>query len=234
MILDFSAIRSIPAKEIGNRGFFATEKNQDGIAAYESQIERDFMLLLDHAEDVELFQHQPYRIQFSSSLGMQKYYTPDVLVVFSNGLRLLVEIKDEDTLQNEAEKFQERWNAAHKWAELKGMTFLVFTERNIRTPRFTNIWFTLGASKVQNSEYMSLLNGLLTSKGEGFNNLCYKLAEEANVEVVKASQIICYAIYHGYVFVDSFSTAVLTGNTLIRKKDNQTKMPYKPLWFELD
>ena len=156
MIIDneFSAVRSIPAKEIGNRGFFATNKVKEGVAAYESQIERDFLLLLDHADDVEQFQHQPVRINYTSNLGKQKNYTPDIAVIFSNGIRLLVEIKDEETYQKDFEKFHERWDVANKWAIKKGYTFMVLTDRNIRTARLANIWFTLGASKVQNDKYM--------------------------------------------------------------------------------
>ena len=48
LTIDFSAVRSIPPKTRGNRGFFPSKKVPNGIVEYESQIERDFYLLLDH------------------------------------------------------------------------------------------------------------------------------------------------------------------------------------------
>ncbi len=85
-----------------------------------------------------------------------------------------------------------------------------------------NIWFTLGASKCSNNNiYMNKLDSLISSDGEPYNSLCFKLAEDLGVEVGKASQIICYAIYHGLVFVDTFSTKTLSKNTFIRRRKNK-------------
>ena len=50
--IDFSAVRSIPPKTLGNRGFFPTNKVLDGHVEYESLIDRDFFLLLNDAPDV--------------------------------------------------------------------------------------------------------------------------------------------------------------------------------------
>lgn len=59
-----SAVRSIPVKQRGYRGYFPSTKVKKGIVEYDSQIERDFFLLLDHAEDVVTYQHQPVKIKF--------------------------------------------------------------------------------------------------------------------------------------------------------------------------
>ena len=54
---DFSgAVRTIPAKERRNRGVFPSKKVKDGVVEYESQIERDFFLLLEHDDHVAQYQ----------------------------------------------------------------------------------------------------------------------------------------------------------------------------------
>lgn len=54
------AVRKIPPKERGIRGFFPSNKVSSGVVEYESQIERDLFILLDHAVDVEVFQNNPH------------------------------------------------------------------------------------------------------------------------------------------------------------------------------
>lgn len=62
-----SAVRSIPPKTQGNRGYFPSFKMlSEGVANYESQIERDFFLLCHHAPDVISFLHQPITIAYKN------------------------------------------------------------------------------------------------------------------------------------------------------------------------
>ncbi len=63
--------------------------------------------------------------------------------------------------------------------------------------------------------------------------LCIDFAQEIGVEITKASQIICYAIYHGEVFVDTFSTEEISPYTLIRPLSSQKKPPFKSILEEL-
>lgn len=230
-----TTVRSIPPKTQGNRGYFPSSKVKNGVVNYESQIERDFYFLLDHADDVKKFQPQPVEIWYKTLNGKTNKYTPDVYVEFSNGIRILVELKDEDTFQNEKKKFEERWNACKIWAEKKQMDFIVLTDYDIRNSRLSNIWFTLGSSKqYQNDKNTKKLLLLINSNGTPFNDLCKQFAEDAGVTINKSSQIICYAIYHGIVFVDTYSTDLLYGNTILRKRSNKIEPPFKPLWAEFD
>ncbi|MFW9779502.1 MAG: TnsA endonuclease N-terminal domain-containing protein [Candidatus Heimdallarchaeota archaeon] len=146
---DVSAVRSISPKSQGNWGFFSSAKVQRGVAEYESQLERDFFLLLDHDPSVIRFQHQPVRITFEDNHGKKKYYVPNVLVEFHNGKRVLVEIKDEDTFNTKRRQFEERWTAARMFSERNGVYFKIGARKHIRTPRLANIWFTLGSSKTK-------------------------------------------------------------------------------------
>lgn len=130
--------------------------------------------------------------------------------------------------------YEERWNEAKKWASVRGMTFSVLTEKQIRNPRWFNIWFTLGSSKCSsNNEITSKLNTLIPDVGDTYNQLCFILSEELGIEINKSAQILCYVIYHGLVFVDSFSTKQLSKDTIIRKRKQKNKTPFKPLYEEI-
>lgn len=237
MIIDWiptGSARKIQAKEIGNRGLFPSDKVEGGIAEYESCLERDCFIVYDHAPSVEKFQHQPITIRYRDNQGKNRRYTPDVYVEYKNGMRGLYEIKYEsDVIKNE-KKYREKWHAAKKWANSKEITFQVLTEKMIRTARRENIWFTLGSSKCDNNEYIPKLNLLIPDEGITYNQLCFILSEELGVEINKSAQIICYAIYHGLVFVDTFSTKQISENTIIRKRKNNRKSPFRPLYKEIE
>lgn len=118
------------------------------------------------------------------------------------------------------------------------MSFALLSEKQIRTPRWANIWFTLSSSKceIRNNQIPTLTRCLTQfgRRGRKYNELCYDLAELLNVKIGKAAQIICYAIYHGEVFVDTFSTAVISENTIIRKKVYINVPTFQPLYEELN
>lgn len=226
--------RKITAKEIGNRGFFPSNKVKGGITEYESCLERDFLLECNHAPSVKRFQHQPITIKYKDSKGKNRKYTPDVYVEYTNGMKGLYEIKYEEEVINKGKNYEERWSEAEKWASARGIVFSVLTEKQIRTPRWFNIWFTLGSSKCSsNNNYTSKLNTLIPDEGESYNQLCFRQSEELGIEINKSAQILCYAIYHGLVFVDSFSTKQISKDTIIRKRKQRNKSPFRPLYEEL-
>ncbi|MFW9997895.1 MAG: TnsA endonuclease N-terminal domain-containing protein, partial [Candidatus Odinarchaeota archaeon] len=230
------SVRNIPAKTRGNRGFLPCKKVRGGVAIYDSQVERDFYLLLAHSPLVKWFQHQPHKIVFKNSAGNTKKYTPDVKIEFVNGLRFLVEIKDEITEEMKLEN-EDKWNAADKWARNRSMNFAIFTAEDIRTARLFNVWFTLGSSKVrENDKYMQKLRTLLSihgMKGRKYNDLCREVEKAFNVPIAKAAQVICYAIYHGLVVLEDFSTKILTRNSIIRNKHGEER-PFLSLIDEMD
>jgi transposase len=164
----------------------------------------------------------------------RRIYTPDAYVEFTDGKKILVEVKLESEVYQYKEKYKERWDAARKWAEENDAIFYVLTERHIRTPRFFNIWFILGASKcIQNADYMKSLNLLIPNEGIGYNILCQVLSRTLGIAIGKSAQVLCYAIYHGLVFVDSFSTEPLARSTIIRKNPDSSNIPFIPLWKEI-
>ncbi|MFX0171120.1 MAG: TnsA endonuclease N-terminal domain-containing protein [Candidatus Hodarchaeota archaeon] len=235
---DWSCVRSIPPKTEGNQGFFPSEKVMGGIVAYESQLERDLFLLFDHDPSVKRFQHQPSKIIFKNNEGKREQYVPDVKVEFNNGLRVLIEVKPRKTIVEKYSMYQQKLKAVNKEVKANGMIFDVLTEIDIRTPRLANVWFTLGASKcLENNKYIDILIKLLKrygKRGISYNNLCMELAELLGLEIGKASQVVCYASYHGLVFIDTFTTEVLSKNTIIREKQLVQDFSFRPLFDEFD
>jgi len=49
-------------------------------SAFESSLERDFLLLLDFDPEVVLYEEQPVTINYHDDQGRRRRYTPDVLV----------------------------------------------------------------------------------------------------------------------------------------------------------
>ena len=211
--------RKITAKEQGNRGYIPSEKVINGIAEYESNLERDLLLECHHAPDVITFQHQPVTIAYTTIDGSARKYTPDVFIEFMDGTRALIEVKYDDEVKKKEEYYKERWDAARKWAIKRNIIFAVLTECQIRTPRWSNIWFTLGASKcITNDILIPKLKAIIPLNGEKYSVLCSILAETKGISMNKAAQVICYAIYHGVIFVDLFSTKQISNKTVIRNK----------------
>src|SRR4030043_2008484 len=101
------SVRPIPAKNMGNRGIFPSNKVPGGIVEYESCLERDFYLACDHAVDVVKFQHQPVCIEYKDGKGKSRKYTPDVFVEFINEKRGLYEIKYEEEVSIKGTKYEE-------------------------------------------------------------------------------------------------------------------------------
>jgi putative transposase len=228
------AVRTIHAKERGNRGVFPSNKVIGGIIEYESCLERDFFLLCHHAPDVIKFQHQPITISYQCANQKMGRYTPDVFVEFKSGKKVLIEIKYEEEVIASGNKYEERWSAAQNWGKERNIEFLVITELQIRTPRWFNIWFTVGSSKCNNLDpYLPKLIQILSDAGNHYDETCYFLSESAGIELNKSAQIVCYAIYHGLVFVDSFSTKTISNTTVIRKKKDKNFIPFKPFWEDL-
>ena len=222
--------RKITPKEQGNRGFFPSNKVEAGIVEYESGLERDLFLNANHAPDVKRIQHQPITISYKTCDDHIRKYTPDAYLEFQDGFKALIEIKYASEVSSEELKYRERWEKAFEWGKKRGILFCVLTEKEIRTPRLHNIWFTLGASKSSsNDRYIPQLQSLIPKDGERYETLCFLLAESGGFTLNKSAQIICYAIYHGLVFLETFSSHEITNQTLIRKKISRSSMPFRSL-----
>ncbi len=90
----------------------------------ESSLERDFVLRVALCPGVTQLQHQPFRLELPGG----KRYTPDFLVTFRSGDRVVVEVKHSERMQRYAQVFAQ----ARQLLSRTGIGFLVLTEAEIR------------------------------------------------------------------------------------------------------
>ena len=115
---------------------------------FESTLERDFYLILDFDPAVMRFEEQPVRIVYRDPEGLNRTYTPDVLVYYhptppaaERQSPRLYEIKYREDLRANWREYKPKFKAAHRYAAQQGWLFRLITEREIRTPHLKNATF---------------------------------------------------------------------------------------------
>lgn len=136
-------VRKIPKNHIHVTGRHPGVKSV-GWADYESPLEAEHLLLLDHDDAVKSYEVQPVRIPVPK---VTRGYVPDVLVHFhpdEDGVIApseLREVKSSTDLAANQTKYQTKFDLADIYCKQRGWTFRVITELEIRTPRLDNIKF---------------------------------------------------------------------------------------------
>jgi hypothetical protein len=136
-------VRRIPKNHIHVTGWHAALKS-DGDADFESLLEADHLLLLDHDPSVRKYDVQPVVIPV---VGVPRGYVPDALVEFrpdEDGVipnPELREVKSTLDLERNATKYAPKFEAAHAYCEQRGWSFKIITEKDIRVPRLANVKF---------------------------------------------------------------------------------------------
>jgi TnsA endonuclease N terminal/TnsA endonuclease C terminal len=138
-------VRNIPKNHRRVTGFVASGVNANQVA-FESTLERDFMLLVEFDQDVLSYEEQPVRIDYLSADGQARHYTPDILVTYRQTSTtpkhpLLVEIKYRRDLFACWRELKPKFRAARRYAKERGWTFKIVTEVEIRTPYLKNVKF---------------------------------------------------------------------------------------------
>ena len=163
-------VRKIPKNHLVVTGSFASRKNGQ-MDAFESLLEKEYMLLLEFDERVLRFEPQPVTIAVP---GIPKGYVPDVLVYYhpdpTSGKipkPLLTEVKHTDDLQRNAEKYAPKFAAAEKYASERGWEFRKTTEIDIRTQRLANLKFLREYRNIEpaNQDSLQLVQFLQRSGG---------------------------------------------------------------------
>lgn len=117
--------------------------------AYESTLERDFLIRTEFFPDVLDIIAQPAAIPFLARNGRQYTYTPDFLVYYRLGrygyenypTPMLVEVKPEQEWQKHWREWFPKWKAARRYAQEQGWSFRIYDESRIRDQTFKNIRF---------------------------------------------------------------------------------------------
>lgn len=120
--------------------------------AFESTLERDFLIRAEFDLDVLGVISQPCEIPFQNPVSGRCYtYTPDYLVYYQLGSRhyedypkpLLVEVKPQAAWRNQWRDWLPKWKAALRYAKDQGWTFRLADESRIRDATFDNITFLM-------------------------------------------------------------------------------------------
>lgn len=137
-------VRKIPKNHLFVTGSYSSRKNEE-MDAFESLLEKDYLLLLDFDDTVERFETQPVRVPVP---GVPQGYVPDVLVSYlpdfdTGAVRrsLLVDVKHTDDLQRNADNYAAKFAAAERFAADRGWEFAIVDQTQIRTPRLANLKF---------------------------------------------------------------------------------------------
>lgn len=135
-------------------------KKLDRMADAESSLERDFIFLLEHDENVRHFEEQPLTIQYGN-----QQYTPDVLVEYSDNSKIIYEVKYRSELAKNWDKLKPKYRAAISYCRNQGIRFKLITDIEIRTPLLKNIeflsHFSRTISPVESATGKVLLDNLL-------------------------------------------------------------------------
>jgi hypothetical protein len=136
-------VRKIPRNHLQVTGRHATSKSEDS-ADFESLLEKEHMLLLDHDPLVQSYEVQPVRIPVP---GVARGYVPDLLVHYrpdEDGCispSEIREVKKSEDFKRNAEKYAPKFEAAEQYAAQRGWVFRKIDETEIRVPRLRNLKF---------------------------------------------------------------------------------------------
>ncbi len=142
-----SQVRKIKPTRRSVSGQYAF-RGQSGIA-FESTLERDFLIRCEFQASVLDVIAQPVEVPFLDRDGREFTYTPDFLVYYRLGSRshieypkpLLVEVKPEAEWRKHWRKWLPKWKAARRYAHSQGWYFRIFDENRIRDDAYTGIRF---------------------------------------------------------------------------------------------
>lgn len=161
-------VRTVPKNYRSLTGLVPNPRTPS-MTAFESSLERDFLLLLDFDPAVEFFEEQPVKIVYHDAKERRRTYTPDVLVRYRPDRRqarhtkpLLCEVKYRDDLRQHWAEYRPKFRAAQRYARQQGWRFRLVTERHVRTPYLENVKFlrpyrTLSVNDAYRTQLLSTL-----------------------------------------------------------------------------
>ncbi|MFX1257490.1 MAG: TnsA endonuclease N-terminal domain-containing protein [Promethearchaeota archaeon] len=209
-----SQARNIPLKATSNRGFTPSLKInlKNLILEYESQLERDFLFLLDHDPNCIDLQPQPVKIQYKTKNGNTSRIYPDCWAIFYDRKQFLFEIKSDNQLQKliEDENWKFRLDAIQKFCKEQNWTYQIITEKKIHCVRLNNIKDLLASAKYyapanikKNIGQFDLnLKKFLEESPKKFDYLVKLMQPFVPLELEEIISLIKYKIYFQQIFID--------------------------------
>ncbi|MFX0172530.1 MAG: TnsA endonuclease N-terminal domain-containing protein [Candidatus Hodarchaeota archaeon] len=201
-------------------GELSVNKN---ILEYESWIEHDFYLLLDHDPHCIDIQTQPIELTYKTASGRIENFYPDVWVLFltPKGLKhYLFEVKPESDLALlvNNEDWQRKQQTVREFCQSKNWQYQIITERKIKCTRLDNVKNCLLAAK-----HFSLVDFLESKEVKGFVKRLRKIIIEkekenestniqhiarvldlfySNISLEEIISLLKYMIYFQQIFIE--------------------------------
>lgn len=137
-----SPVRKLALSGRSLTGYMALRANP--AAAFESSLEKDWLILLDFDPSVRSIAVQPFRLNYEHD-GRATHYTPDIAATHEQAdgttRDVVYEVKPYDVLKAKWAEFRPRFLAANQYCRSRGARFSIVTEREIRIPRLKNAAF---------------------------------------------------------------------------------------------
>lgn len=194
--------RKIPLNYRNITGYVHSDKS-DEYTHFEASLERNALLLCEFDEQVEKFKTQPRRFEFTHN-GKKRYYTPDILIKFKDGLSLYVEVKYRDDLKKDWDKLKLKFKAAIQELKSEPNTrFKIWTEQEINTPFLKNVTFLLPYKNRPYEEYQLATIQKILSRGQPTSiKELLALCSTNEMEQAEFLNTLWYAIANQLVLTD--------------------------------
>ncbi len=180
---------------------------------YESLLERDLLILLEHNDMVLDVQEQPVTIEYINHNGNTVTYTPDYLVTFKplplHGTQspypksLLIEVKLHKELKKKFHEYRPRFKIATRYAQKNDYIFKLYDDKRIRGTELENILFLKRYSKTlfDKTEEHRILNYLKSVGHTQIDHLLEALYATKIKQAIALSQLY-QLIYHKKIGLD--------------------------------
>ncbi len=205
--------REIPLTSRSNRGFMPSLKPHiEGlILDYESQLEKNFLLLLDHDPNCVDLQPQPVAINYITKSGKEATIYPDCWAYFIDGTEYLFEIKPEYKYRKliESEDWNLRVKEIQEFCKKRGWIYQVITEQKINSVRLNNVKDLITAAKhFSPSNFKGEMGNFLTylkkflQTPKNFKTLPSLLEPTVPLKLEEIISFLKYHIYFQHIYID--------------------------------
>ena len=143
-------------------GYFYSDKNQRKMF-HRSSYELQAYKLLEQMDVVEKYIYEPFNIYYTMDDGKEYIYHPDLLVIYKDGSKQLLEIKPKKELDDIVNI--KKFDGAKKFCLDKNLSFGIWTEDNL----FKDNSLSGSIAKVANSENPKLEKSSMVTPNQAEN-----------------------------------------------------------------
>ncbi|MCY3410935.1 MAG: DDE-type integrase/transposase/recombinase [Candidatus Heimdallarchaeota archaeon] len=227
--------REIPLTTSSNRGFMPSLKarNLDGngnkrIWEYESLLEHDFLLMLDHDPNCLDLQTQPIEFVYSTKSKNSTKFYPDIWAVFKDGKEFLFEVKTEkqwQEMQNDC-NWKLKFEEIKKECSKRNWNYMVVTEKKIRNQRLENLKHLITSAKHsiidQTNDDLLIIDKIRkyiedNNYTKTFTEICNAISQISPLPIEIIISLLKNQLYFGYFSFDwdtYFENAVISNKLL--------------------